>query len=105
MALQVVTGSGYVQVVSNTANVTAVAASVTAVTLQALNTDRIHWSVFNDSTSPMYLKWGTGASTTSFTTKLPAAGYYELSREKYWAGAITAVWDTATGSARVTEAT
>jgi hypothetical protein len=63
MALQVVTSSGYVQVVSNTATVSSVAASTTVVTLQAANTDRIHLSVFNDSTSPLYLKWGAGAST------------------------------------------
>jgi hypothetical protein len=105
MATQVVTSSGYVQVVSNTAAVSSVAASITAVTLQAANTDRIHLSVFNDSTSALYLKWGAAASTSSFSAKIPPAGYYELSREKYWAGIITAVWDTATGSARVTEAT
>lgn len=105
MAVQVTTGSGYVQLVSTTSSVTTVAASVTVVTLQASNTDRIHWQVFNDSTSPMYLKWGLGASTSSFTAKLPPAGFYELPREKYWSGVITAVWDTATGNARVTEAT
>lgn len=105
MAVQVTTSSGYTQLVSTTSSVSSVAASVTSVTLQAASTDRIHWQVFNDSTSPMYLKWGAGASTTSFTAKIPAAGFYELPREKYWSGIITAVWDAATGSARVTEAT
>jgi hypothetical protein len=56
----------------------------------------------------MYLKLGTSASTTSYTVTLAGAGaapfsYYEIPFG--YTGAITAVWSSATGNARVTEVT
>jgi hypothetical protein len=82
-----------------------VAASVTVVTLQALNTNRLMWMFYNDSSSACYVKFGATASATSFTVKVPGNGYYELPATNVYTGIITALWDVATGNARVTELT
>lgn len=79
-----------------------VASSATVVTLQASNAARRAWKCFNDSTSALYIKHGAAASLTSFTVKVPAGGYYEMPAPVY-TGAITGIWDTANGNARVTE--
>lgn len=85
---------------ATTANV---AASVTSVTLFAATSTPVHGRfVFNDSTSILYLKYGSSASTTSHTVQIPAAGYWEAPQPVY-RGIVTAVWAAATGSARTTE--
>jgi hypothetical protein len=83
---------------------TNVAASATSVTLLASNTSRLAASIFNDSTSALYVKLGVTASATSFTVKVLAGGYFELPHPCY-TGVIDGVWDSATGTARVTEST
>lgn len=83
-------------------SVASVAGSATVVTLQAANTARRGLTVYNDSTSALYVKLGSGASTSSFTVKLQAAATYELPYPAY-TGIVTGIWDTATGNARVTE--
>lgn len=86
-----------------------VGASATEVTVLAANLLRKGASIHNDSTAICYLKMGTGASTTSFTVKLQADDHYELPRwglgHDVYRGVITALWASATGSARVTEYT
>jgi hypothetical protein len=59
--------------------------------------------VFNDSSAVLYLKFGTGASTTSYTTQVAAGGYYEVPGPGPYGGAITGVWASATGAALCTE--
>jgi len=81
---------------------TNVAASATNVTLLASNANRLGAACFNDSTSALYLKLGATASATSFTVKVFAGGYYEIPVPVY-TGIIDGLWDSATGSARVTE--
>jgi hypothetical protein len=88
---------------SSTATLSNVAASVTSVTILASNASRKGGSVYNDSSSAMYLKQGTSASTTSFSFKIPANTLYEINASIVYTGAYTALWDTATGNARVTE--
>jgi hypothetical protein len=61
--------------------------------------------VWNDSTSILYLKFGSTASATSATVKLVADAYYELPDDPVYTGIITGIWVSATGSARVTEIT
>lgn len=78
---------------------TSVAASVSVVTILAANASRKQAEVYNDSSVSMYLARGSAASTTSFTAKLSPGGYYSAE----YAGELTAVWDSATGSARITE--
>lgn len=88
---------------SSAAAVTSVAASVASVPILAASAARKPGSsVFNHSSSDMYLRLGTtDASTTAFTVLIAAGGYYEL--PKRWKGAIRGIWTTADGAARVTE--
>jgi hypothetical protein len=84
--------------------VASVSASTSAVTLLALNPNNVSArTVYNDSTADLYLKFGTGASTTSFTVKLPASSYYEVPGPGPYGGEITGMWSAANGAARVTE--
>ena len=86
---------------------TNVAAAVADTVLLAANNSRDGATFFNDSTSVLYLKWGTGASATSFTVRLTAGGYYELpllGNGKPYRGAINGYWASANGACRVTEA-
>lgn len=82
-----------------------VASSASAVTILAANTSRRGAMVFNDADKALYLKFGASASTTSFTVKIAAGGYYELPSPAYQ-GAMSGIWEAdPTGSARVTELT
>lgn len=87
-----------------TATLANVGGSVASVTLQASNTARLGWMVYNDSTASMYLKFGSAASATSFTVFLGPGAYYELP-EPIYTGIVTGIWTVATGNARVTELT
>lgn len=62
-------------------------------------------TVYNDSTAVLYLKFGTSASTTSYTVQIPAGGYYEFpgGPNGVYGGAVEGVWAAANGSARCTE--
>lgn len=89
-----------------TATVTAaqssVASSASDELLLAANTSRIGASVYNDSTANLFLLCGTGpSSSTVFTVKLPAAGYYEIPFG--WQGQVRGLWDAVNGAARITE--
>jgi len=85
-----------------TAAVTVVTASITVVTLAAANAARTGLSVYNDSTAQLYLKEGLGASLTNFTVIMPGKALYETPFPAY-PGIVTGIWDSATGSAKVTE--
>lgn len=86
---------------------TSVAGTVSAsTTILAANVARLGATVFNDSTSILYLSLGATCTTTNFTVKLAAGAYYELPNDSTgWVGIITGTWATATGNARVTELT
>lgn len=85
-----------------TATVTSVADTASSTTLLAANASRLGASVYNDSTVALYLKCGTTASTSDFTVKIPADGYWEAPAG--YTGRIDGVWASdASGSARVTE--
>jgi hypothetical protein len=60
-------------------------------------------SVCNESSEFLYLKFGTGVSSTSFSVKLPPRAFYELNFPQY-TGVITGVWKSAgAGAALITE--
>ena len=86
---------------STTSTLTNVAASATNVTLLAANTDRTGAIIVNDGNKNLYIKFGATASTTSFTAKIPSNGYYEVPFS--YTGIIDGIWDSANGSARITE--
>jgi len=65
---------------------------------------RDSFSVYNHSTSVLYLTFGDVASTSSFSVALLSNGFYESSN--HYSGPVAGVWDSpVTGSAQVTEYT
>jgi len=88
------------------ATVSSVSASVTSVTILSATDTRAGASIFNDttnSTNVLYVKMGTTASTTDFSVKINAGGYFEVPYG--YNGRIDGIWAVAAGSARVTEYT
>lgn len=94
-----------------TSSVTLVeAASTEGTTLQAANNNRLALAVYNNSTLDLYLKLGSGASSTSFTLIIAPNGYYEV--PGHYTGVVTGTWPggsagtaTSDGNALVTELT
>ena len=82
--------------------VTAVAASATVVTLVAANVSRKGLIIYNDGSIPMYIKFGPAATTSSFTYKALGGDTFEMGQPIY-TGIVTALWDSASGSARITQ--
>jgi hypothetical protein len=87
---------------ATTATLANVSASASSVTLQASNTSRKALVVVNDSTVLLYVKYGSTASTTSYSYRLEAG---ETLREDLYTGIVTGIWASATGAARMTELT
>lgn len=91
--------------VADTATLSNVASSATSVTVLAANSARRGAIIYNDSSAVLYLKFGSGAaSTSSYTVQIAAGGYYEFPSPVY-TGACTGIWAAANGNARVTEVT
>jgi hypothetical protein len=89
--------------VPNSGTKSSVAGNAGSVSILSANSQRKAATFYNDSTSAMYLDLTGGtASATSFTVKLQQQQFYELPLPIY-TGAITGIWDTATGNARITE--
>ena len=87
---------------SGTSTVASVAASLTNVTLLAANVDRTGAILVNDSPNPCYAKFGATATTSDYTVKIPARGYYEVPFA--YTGIIDGIWTgAATGAMKVTE--
>jgi hypothetical protein len=81
-------------------NVTSV---TTSVTILAANANRRGAIIFNDSTSLLYISYGTGTtSTTSFSVRVAAGAVYLLDVPLY-NGAMTGTWSAVNGAARVTD--
>lgn len=87
-----------------TATLTNVASSASSVQLLAAASTRRGFSIYNDSTAVLYVKFGTTASSSSYTLQLAAGGYYETGVMVY-SGRIDGIWASANGNARITELT
>jgi hypothetical protein len=87
-----------------TSTVTAATADTAPVTVLAANAARVGFMLHNASTASMYLKLGTGATSSpgGYSVLIPAGDVYEMPRPTY-PGAITAVWSAVNGAASVTE--
>lgn len=88
----------------STSSVTSVTSSATNTTILSANTGRRGAMIYNDSNQRLYIKFGTTASTTSFTVQIAAGGYYEFPYP-IWRGQVDGLWSSANGAARVTELT
>jgi hypothetical protein len=86
---------------STSATVLSISSSTSEVTLQAANGNRRALSIYNNSTKNLYVKLGSGVSTTIFSARLASQGYYEVPGN--YTGLVTGVWDNANGAALVTE--
>jgi hypothetical protein len=92
------------QSVSATSTMTSVASSASSVSLLASNLNRKMLTVFNDSTAVLYLAEGSTASITAYTAQIPAGAFYEAA-QPIPTGAISGIWASANGNARITERT
>jgi hypothetical protein len=88
---------------SSTATLSNIAASATSVTLLASNTIRRGASIHNDSNQILYVKFGTTASSSSYTVRMVPQAHYEVPFG--YTGQIDGIWVSANGNARVTELT
>lgn len=86
-----------------TSAVAQVTSSAATGTLQAANANRLGLTIYNDSTSILYVKFGTTASATSYTVKMTADSYYEMPFG--YTGRVDGIWTTANGFAYLTEMT
>lgn len=71
--------------------------------LIAANKKRKDFSIFNDSTATLYIKFGSGASATSCAYKLPPGAMLNDDICKRWKGDVYGFWDAANGAARTVE--
>lgn len=89
---------------AGSSSVTNVTGAVADTLILAANSARKGAMVYNNATRAMYLKFGTGPSTTSFSVIVQRDGYYEV--PFHYTGVLRAVWAAGvTGDALVTELT
>lgn len=94
--------------IASTATLSSVNDTNISTTLLAANSARRGATIVNESTSTLYVKFGTTASATSYTVALPPMGttgaYYEVPFG--YTGKIDGIWSAdASGAARITELT
>jgi hypothetical protein len=89
---------------ADAATIAKVDSSATNIMLLAANTSRRKVIIFNNSTAYLYIKFGTDASTDSFTVKISAGNYFELPSPSY-TGRIDGIWSDVNGNAMITEIT
>lgn len=87
-----------------TAALTSVAASAVSVSLLAANADRRRVVIHNDGNKTLFVAFAATASVTAFTIVLAAGQVYD-GRLNDYTGAISGIWSSANGSARITEIT
>ena len=89
-----------------TVTATAPASAITSGVLLAANAARAGATIYNNSTSVLYVELGATASLTAFTVVLAAlsggiGGYYEVPFG--YRGVISGIWATANGTANIRE--
>lgn len=90
-------GTGVVEQQSrSTATITTLTSATTSAQLLASTAGRKGLYLTNTDENPVYVKYGTTASSTNFTVKIPSNGYWEMPYPIY-TGRIDAIW-TADGS-------
>lgn len=77
--------------------------SAGATTIAAVNAARVGLFIYADGDA-LYVKLGTGATTTDFTVKIDPGGYWECPERGIHVGAVSAICASGqTCTARVTE--
>ena len=81
---------------------TSVASSTSSAQFLTESQDRNGFSVYNDSTSDLYLLLAPGdASSSNYTITIEPSGYFEAPYAYF--GEVNGVWASVNGSAKVTE--
>ena len=89
---------------SSAAEIYSIADQATNATILDANARRKGFAIYNDSTAALYLKFGATASTTSYSVKIEAFGYYEMFGHGLYTGQVDGIHATnSTGSTRVSE--
>lgn len=83
-------------------SVSSVASTTSDVLILAANSSRVEAVVQNNSTADLYLKYGTAASSSSFTIKLSPDDAVIVNS---YTGVIHGAWSAVNGDAVVTEVT
>jgi hypothetical protein len=86
---------------STAGTTTAVAASITSVSLVAANTNRKGLNIFNSSTAKLYINYGATATVAGAALVIDANQLWECPEE--YLGQVSGIWAAANGNARVTE--
>jgi len=88
---------------ASTSTISRVGAASSNTSLVAANASRIQIILFNDSNKSAFVKYGTSASSTSFSIKMPPESHHFIDGPVY-SGAIDAIWESgATGAMQITE--
>ncbi len=87
---------------ASTATNTNVSAAASDTELRPANANRRLVVITNDSTDTLYIKFGTGASATSFTRKMKPDETVRI-YGAYYTGVINGLWSGTNGAARITE--
>lgn len=83
--------------------ISTISASNTSIQLLPANSTRENFIITNESTTVLYLTFGSTSSQTLFSIKLDPSDFYESSHIVY-TGIISGIWDgTPSGFARITE--
>ena len=87
------------------ATVTSVADNAASTQLLASNAARVGVMITNTSSAVLYVKYGTAATTSSFTARLAQFDYWEMPDAPVYTGVIHGIWasDPNDGSAVITE--
>lgn len=96
--------SGFDQSRPATAALTSVAGSATSVSLLAANAARRQVFIDNDSTKTLYVAFAATATIAAFTLRIASGQSWESELNGY-TGAISGIWTSANGNARITEVT
>lgn len=87
--------------VGGTSTITTQNDQTSSATLLSANSDRKKFIIVNDSTADLYVKYGTTATSDSYTWLLKPAAVLE---EWHYTGRVDGIWaSNASGKARVTE--
>jgi hypothetical protein len=93
------------EMVAATSAITRVASTTLSTTILASNANRLNATIYNESTSVLYLRFGATATNTQYTVQLAAGAYYELPVARVYTGVLDGIWVAANGAAMVTELT
>ncbi|MEH2377616.1 MAG: hypothetical protein V7K27_01745 [Nostoc sp.] len=88
---------------SATSTPSTVASAITSGIILAANSNRKGATIWNDSTTNLFIQFGATATTSAFTAKLFAGGYYEI--PFHYTGIISGIWSSVNGNALVNELT